>query len=125
MIKLLHFALFFTSFSIGLCLSHVAAVSRTVVFQGDSAELECQVDDAVITIVWKKGDDIDRATTVASFVDGVREGSDDGRISMSPSRSLVINDVGIADESMYYCIVTLTSSSNDIVVEAQLEVAGK
>ncbi|XP_794721.4 uncharacterized protein LOC590005 [Strongylocentrotus purpuratus] len=106
-----------------LCLSDVAAVSRTVVFQGDSAELECQVDDAVITIVWRKGDDIDRATTVASFVDGVRQGSDGGRISMSSSRSLVINDVDIADESMYYCIVTLTSSSNDIVIEAQLEVA--
>ncbi|XP_063960288.1 uncharacterized protein LOC129266498 [Lytechinus pictus] len=107
----------------GLCCDDVAALSRTVVFKGNSAELECQVDGAVYTINWMKGDDIDTAITVASFIDSVHEGSDGGRISMSPSWSLVINDVGIEDESTYFCVVMLTSSSNEEVIETELVVA--
>ena len=99
-------------------------VTQVVVFEGDDVELPCNYQASVFSIDWKKGDDIETATVVASLdKDGNREGSDGGRITMTAAWSLSLSPVRTNDHGKYFCEVTPTDSEV-IFSEVDLVIAG-
>ncbi|XP_071483230.1 uncharacterized protein [Diadema antillarum] len=82
-------------------------------WKGEDIRLSCGIQEEPEAVFWVKesiSDDQPR-TTKATFVEGNFKGVEE-RFDIDKNFSLVINDLKVADEGLYYCQVTLNDFEN-------------
>ncbi|XP_072182087.1 uncharacterized protein [Diadema setosum] len=82
-------------------------------WKGEDIRLSCGIQEEPESVFWVKESisDGEPRTTTARFVDGNFQGVEE-RFDIDKNFSLVITDVNVADEGLYYCQVELKNFEN-------------
>ena len=85
--------------------------SQAIVERGGSGRIPCSYQWPVESVTWSRGDSYDQRTDIVTLNLTYGKatsgwGYDEGRFSVADDFSLLIEDIVVEDEGMYFCTVT-------------------